>query len=628
MARLELALLILLALSMRLANAEHCNATISSPGLNYTFSGCTVSYLYFYPNASNSHIFCHNSTFINANIFLEGNDRNEWIYDCSFQNSSVTALGHSSLFIISPKNTSFKEYNLSSNSNITIAYKLTLDIFHPFGYNTSSTFGDLVAGYAYILPLMNNTFPLHNDELLMYEFSNSSFPYLFERLKSSIPFGAYGINETKIYRNTSYEPYGKIVGSKTFLLPYETISKEKTVYYNPYEIDYSFLGFDQLVMFTINITKDTTLTPFYIEPIFPRFNFFFIPDNGSSQIRIRYVIAIPPQDMNWSFEGFLYKYNPIFFTTNPREGIGPESSFVKVIEFPNSTPSEIYNGTYLYFINYTAQVGVGINSSIITINGVIPGEGKFIEDSTTPSFSFGVSYCSTDNMTKNPLQGVAITAPGTYHMVKTLYPLHGDAIPLLVDAPCVTGILVKGNNINIFCDNGTINDTYYGIVVLNSSNVKFYNCNVKGNGILLNHSSGVSFFNTSLQPGLNNSFGIKIINSYFTFFNNLSIGNGYKSIISSFSSSGTPESLGTNIFGLSICNSTEYAQVKQFAFAPNVTFTCAPIVIRKLYEIKQQYLLYVLTALVALFYIVLTIKVRRSEKGRKAKRRGMRGRHH
>jgi len=126
----------------------------------------------------------------------------------------------------------------------------------------------------YVFPRMDYTINPNNDELLMGEFKqNSSFASQFQNLKKQIPFGAYGLNTSKIYKNETNVSFGTILGSKTFLVTIETIEHNKIINYNPYEIDYSFLGFDQLVMFTLNITKDTNLTPIYIEPIYPKFNF-------------------------------------------------------------------------------------------------------------------------------------------------------------------------------------------------------------------------------------------------------------------------------------------------------------------------------------------------------------------
>jgi len=271
-----------------------------------------------------------------------------------------------------------------------------------------------------------------------------------------------------------------------------------------------------------------------------------------------------PQDKNWNFTAYIYRYAPQYFVTNPRKGIGLESAFVKLLTIDdNKTTYANYtiglndNGTRIYFINYTTPIAIGLNSSIITMNGTIPGEGSFIEDSTTPSFSFGVAYCSSSgNGQANPLAGIAISTPGTYHMVKALLPLYGDAIPQLAQGPCTTGLLIEGKDINVFCNGTKINASDYGIVVLNSSNINFYNCSIEGNGIFINNSQDISFNNFNLTPSAESKgFAAQIINSYFITFNNLSIGKGFSTLIGSFSSTGTPESSGMSINNLSICNS-------------------------------------------------------------------------
>jgi len=596
-------------------NATHSTASISNYEQNHNLSiEKGVGYVY---------ILCKNATFSNATITAYGNNRNITFNNCTFYNESLIVGPNSSIYIISPKGIDFSKEEVAENSNITIAYRLRINVFVPYGYN-QSMFGNVAAGFAYVFPRMNYTINPNNDELLMGEFKqNSSFASQFQNLKKQIPFGAYGLNTSMIYKNETNVSFGTIIGSKTFLVPIETIEHNKIINYNPYEIDYSFLGFDQLVMFTLNITKDTNLTPIYIEPMYPKFNFYYIPDNGTRSIDIRYIIAVPPQDNNWNFTAYIYRYAPQYFVTNPRKGIGLESAFVKLLTiddnkttYANYTVGLNDNGTRIYFVNYTTPIAIGINSSIITMNGTIPGEGSFIEDSTTPSFSFGVAYCSSyAHGQANPLAGIAISTPGTYHMVKTLLQLYGDAIPQLVQGPCMTGLLIEGKDINVFCNRTEINALDYGIVVLNSSNINFYNCSIEGNGILINNSQDISFNNFNLTPSAESKgFAAQVINSHFITFNNLSIGNGFSTLIGSFSSAGTPESSGMNINNLSICNSTELNEIKGVAFVTKSRLTCEPKFIQEISEINPKYLLYILTMLLVLFYLLLFIHNKRRAK--------------
>jgi len=599
-------------------NVTHSTASISNYEQNHNLSiEKGVGYVY---------ILCKNATFSNATITAYGDNRNITFENCTFYNESLIVGPNSSIYIISPNSIGFSKERVAENSNVTIAYRLRINVFVPFGYN-QSIFGNVAAGFAYVFPRMNYTINPNNDELLMGEFKqNSSFGSEFQNLKKQIPFGAYGLNTSMIYKNETNASFGTIIGSKTFLVPIETIEHNKIINYNPYEIDYSFLGFDQLVMFTLNITKDTNLTPIYIEPIYPKFNFYYIPDNGTRSIDIKYIIAVPPQDKNWNFTAYIYRYAPQYFVTNPRKGIGLESAFVKLLAIDdNKTTYANYtiglndNGTRIYFINYTTPIAIGLNSSIITMNGTIPGEGSFIEDSTTPSFSFGVAYCSSfANGQTNPLAGgIAISLPGTYHMVKTLQPLYGYAIPQLTQGPCMTGLLIEGKDINVFCNGTKIYALDYGIAVLNSSNINFYNCDIEGNGIFINNSYDITFNNLTIAPYASaKSFAAKIVNSWYVTFNNLSIGNGFDTLISSLSSAGTPESLGININNLSVCNTTELDEIKSVAFIAKSKLTCQPKFIRRISEINPKYLLYLLATILALFYIMLFIYNRRRNKSK------------
>ena len=340
---------------------------------------------------------------------------------------------------------------------------------------------------------------------------------------------------------------------------------------------------------------------------------------------------MPPQDSNWNFSDYLYRYDPAEFTTNPvSKGVGNRSALYKAFIRPGSVPNSTANGTGFYFVNYTTPIALGINSSIMTAQGYIPGLGSFIQDSTTPSFSFGLGYCALPR--SFALNNVTVSVPdmvvnrtGTYDMAGgTLQPIAAPATPQLVNAACSIGAFVIGSGIAINCNGGVINDTTAGIVIVNSTNISVNNCRVQGNGVRVVGSSGVTFNNLTLEPTAARDFGVNLSDVNGVSFFNLSIGKGYNSTFSVFSSSGTPFSEGVEVYNISICGQDNLSAVRQLAFIYSYKDTCASgisaisnLSINPVYEL----LALTLALLVAYAYIFMISRRRRGPRA-PARRRG------
>lgn len=609
--------------------SQACTAVLSSSNQTYNFSGsdCSQLNVMFDSGVSNSGVACNSNATIGSNsqIVAEGRDYAVYLRNCTVDGPSITLGNRTSLYIMGSDNPKFAPTFEGSGANITVMHYLRVNVFEPFGYSTGA-FGSRAAGFSYIFPLFNGTFKYNNTELQMNEFFINNFSSVFSALQKRVPAGAYNMVQSNIPTNYSTTRYGQIKGYKVFALSDYTLSKSGIVRYNPYEIDYSFLAYDQLVTYRLNITRNTNLTPMYIQPIYPPFNFQILPDNGTSSVQIRYVVAIPPQDENWNFTDYLYRYDPSEFSTNPVSGgVGNRSVLYKAFVRPGSAPNFTSNGTAFYFVNYTSQAALGINSSIMTAQGYIPGLGSFIQDSTTPSFSFGLGYCALANNLTIPMSDIIVNRSGTYDMVGgALQPIAAPATPQLVNAACSVGVVVRGSNIAINCRRGVINDTVVGIVVTNSSNVFVSNCNVGGNGIDVADSGGVTFSNLTLEPTGTRDFGVNISDSLGVDFYNLSIGKGYNSAFSVFSSSGTPFSESVEIYNLSICGQRNISAIRQFAYIYSSRDTCASglSAISNL-SINPVYELVALTAALAAAYAYIFMRSRRSRQRGRARRRSV-----
>ncbi|MEM3247600.1 MAG: right-handed parallel beta-helix repeat-containing protein, partial [Candidatus Micrarchaeaceae archaeon] len=466
-------------------------------------------------------------------------------------------------------------------------------VFEPFGSNSTVPFGSRIAAFGYIIPLFNGTISINNTQLQMVPSFSNYIINLIGRLNKTMQFGVYGQNQSAIYENIKRRDYGNIFGSKVFMLPSYTLTSSGRVNYNPYAIEYSFLGYDQLVMYFLNITKNTDLVPVYIEPIYPRFNYNYVPDNGNRNMTIRWLIAVPPQDMNWNFSAYIYRYSTsIGFVMNPlNNSLMNGTSLVRLLSFPSENYSEYINGTYMYYLNYTSRIGIGINSSIIMVPGYIPKEGHFIQDSTTPSFSYGLAFCSTilnQTQPSNP-----INTSGTYRMVKRLLPLFPSAPVLVPGAQCYIGAYITGKNIAINCGNGTIEDTHYGFVIQRSNNVTISNCNIYGNGIEILNSTETNIYNTTVYPTQDSSSnGVAVISSSQITFNGLTVMPDFSVPYSQSNSSSI------NFYDSSI-NSTPKTTIISQATPPKASFP----------RVSQRAILYGASIVVVLLYIYLFFKL-------------------
>ena len=330
--------------------------------------------------------------------------------------------------------------------------------------------------------------------------------------------------------------------------------------------------------------------------------------------------------MNWSFNAYLYRYYPPEFIVNPViNGVGQHSALYHAFEFPDANNSRNSSGTLLYFINYTTPIAIGLNSSIVTLEGTIPGLGKFIQDSTTPSFSYGLAFCAIpyNNSINSP--EITVSNPGEYDMVNELLPLAAPATPQLVyGASCRTGIFIKGSNIEINCNNGTINDTGQGIIIENSSNISLSDCRISGNGIEINNSTGISIYNATLSPSGSNAFGIAINDSQGVNFYNLSIRNGYNDAFSVFSSSGTPFSEAIEIHHLKMCGGENITAIRHLAFVYSSSSTCSSGLGAFISDLNLTPYdeLFLLTAALSVTYLIITAKHIRRKNGKKRRKAG------
>ncbi|MEM3247632.1 MAG: hypothetical protein QW207_03810 [Candidatus Micrarchaeaceae archaeon] len=577
-------------------NITSCNSTIAASNVSYSLNTntCANFSITFAVGVSHSNLTCNNAELgTNSKVILEGLNTEDYLFNCSLNGASVILGNDSFANLISPRIANFTPIFKGRNSGVTVGYFLNVSVFEPFGSNSTMPFGSRIAAFGYIIPLFNGTISINNTQLQMVPSFSNYIVNLIGRLNKTMQFGVYGQNQSTIYENIKRRDYGNIFGSKVFMLPSYTLTSSGRVNYNPYAIEYSFLGYGQLVMYFLNITKDTILMPVYIAPIYPKFNYEIIPDNGNKNMTIKWLIAVPPEDMQWNFSAYIYRYSTsIDFIMNPlNNSLVNGTSLVRLLSFPSENYSEYMNGTYVYYLNYTSRIGIGINSSIIMAPGYIPNEGHFIQDSTTPSFSYGLAFCSTIlNQTQPSNQ---ISTSGTYRMVKRLLPLFPSAPVLVPGAQCYIGAYITGKNIAINCGNGTIEDTHYGFVIQRSKNITISDCNIYGNGIEILNSTGINIYNTTVYPTQGSSSnGVAVISSSQITFNGLTVMPDFSVSYSQSNSSSI------NFYDSSI-NSTPRTTTISQTPSPKTSFP----------RVSQRAILYGASIVVVLLYIYLFFKL-------------------
>ncbi len=258
----------LITLNLFRAEASSCLINVSNSNLTIQInqSNCKSFSIYFKTGVSNSIIDCENISFsASSRILLEGFNNEDYLFNCSFDGANISLGNHSFINLISPKLTNFN-VSYGENSSVTVGYFIHVTVFEPFGSNSVIPFGSRIAAFGYIIPLFNNTIQLNNTELQMEPSFSSGIVDLIGKLNKTMQFGVYGQNQTQIFFNFSKRNYGNIFGYKRFAVPEYTLTRNKKIEYNPYAIEYSFLSYDQLVMFFLNITNDTTLMPVYVQP--------------------------------------------------------------------------------------------------------------------------------------------------------------------------------------------------------------------------------------------------------------------------------------------------------------------------------------------------------------------------
>lgn len=610
-----------------ITNAQNSSATcsyeISTSNNSYALnSGGCVSYnVSVLANVENTDISCSSRVNLSG-IYVGSNTHSNAFYNCSFlQGSEMVVQNNSDTYLISPANKPDIFIN-GSNSSVTVGYYLHVNVFEPYGYNSTSIFLNRVAGFGYLFPTINNTMGVYQTELTPNLSSSSHMAHFLKSVSEIVPFGVYNQSQTEIYENLTNTSYGKIIGAKTYKVASYTVYNNRTVNYNPYSLVYTFFAYDQLIYFSLNITGDMNLTPLYIQPISPKFNYYILPDNGGHDLAIKWLVAVPPQDLNWNFTTLLYRYNAdLSFTLNPLNAssslygtvatvlhsstnppanslLGPQAYFAKVLQVPNSTYSyTTINGTRLYVIKYDANLPVSKNSSITMSIGYGGRNVSYLQDSTTPTFGFGLSFCATE-ADSTQLQS-KIDTPGYYDSVSVLYPISQRG-PLLDVAPCNVSVYVTGQNIYLNCKGAIMNDQLYGIGLNGARNITINGCNIYGNGLLFNNASEVRVMNTTITPSqYNDSFAVKAINSYNISLSNVLIARGY-------------------ITPMIKNNSTLYTYNVIYNSTPQTTTSITTTIPEGTGQRSSQgtntLILYVVTALVASVYIIIFLKQKSSHR--------------
>ncbi len=279
-----------------------------------------------------------------------------------------------------------------------------------------------------------------------------------------------------------------INGSAYFPIEAKQIYKNRIINFNPYEYYTPYSGYDQVVQYYFNITKNILYKPAYIQPLFPFADIF--PAN--KPVLLRFLIEF----YNKSSNQFLIMSAPQSWPANV------------VAKYYN-----VSNGVFTYNAGFEKPGAYGFDTILNT-----PYDH---ENSTSPFYSVGISYCSP--------WGAAINESGYYPFV---YPyLHSYYVFWITNSSCNFGPIISGSNIIINCLGAAVNENLTDFVISDAKNVTIENCKLYGNGINASNSE-VKLINITFIAKNYSNIAVSLHNSNLTISNVSFEGYNYINVIS------------------------------------------------------------------------------------------------
>ena len=432
------------------ASQGACSLNIGAAESNasvYYNANCSLMSLNF-SHAYNSSFYCSHSGLI-GNVTFGQNTYNNTLYNCTFSNSRILSLKNASNNLASP----YGNYSLGfygNRSNIAIGYFFNFVSLNMSGFSAPEGFIGIVP---YSIALKDRvTVGLQNLNFSMVK--NISDTY-------GIPLPRFGV----------ITPMGLGHLNTHFLLDVKQIYRNKVLSFNPYWIIVPFWGHDILSFKVFNITGNMNYTPTYIKP--DMMENIQLPDNTN---------------VYWNYTIVKYSHAPNM-TAYLWSGyqVDPNGSIIDTVH-------NVTNGT----IHFDRGIQTpGIHETI----GVLKSPSAMEQDnSTTETYSIGLSYC-TQNEIPITNSGYYTLAYGSLHLLNTFTPSG---------TTCENALTLYANNVTLDCNGGRINSTNQSILGIGTANLTIKDCNIHGNGLLLENAKNASILNSSFYA---NSFTNTAVNA-------------------------------------------------------------------------------------------------------------------
>jgi len=428
--------LFLLTISFPLVHASSvCPFVIRGDNNTYILNAsisCTNSTVIFSQNAQSNLLEC-NSHVINstgAAIIFLNNTFNNTVVNCTINGKILSMHNAQNNIVNVTGNYSFVFYD--NTSNIAIG-----NFFHLLLYGPDKEYA-----IARFIQLMPNVFAEKAPYLVAMNQKMSNFINAAEEYKLPIPrFGIF--------------PNASCNGSCYFMLESEEISKNNTINFNPYLYSTPYWGFDILGYTRFNISRNVLYEPAYISP-------FIYQDE----------ILPANKPVYWN-------YTIIFNTPTKTNKLRLLNGWQGD---PNATvQATFYNITSGKFVYERGYQEPGVHEFIALLDTPYDHE-----NSTTETYSVGLSYCS-DGMG-------GINAPGYYPFAYNS--LNKINVFWLTNEVCSIGMDIGTSNVLVNCRGGYVKSTNVDFRVSGQRNVTIENCLLYGNGLSAT-ASNLTIYNTT-----------------------------------------------------------------------------------------------------------------------------------
>ncbi len=443
-ARSAILIIVLIATMAHYASSQ----TASMPGCAYNITGSNKTYLQgagtsctayrFLANSSNNRVYCQPDSAEISSVTFMDNTYNNTLINCTFSNANIISMHNAQNNLISPYGKYYTNFS-DDSSNIALGYYLTYVGRNPVG-------NLFYVGFITIVPY----------ELVKL---NGVTQFMSTVMTSAQIISIANFFGYKLPRFGYYQPANSTSGIYTVPLESMQISKTGNISYNPYWLICPYWGQDSLTFKTFTINSNMNYTPMLLYPDMRED--VFIPDNTT---------------IYWNFT--VVRYNNATNVT---------AYIIKGWQFDPQNNTIVYEQHNITSGKISYKVGVQKPGTYEFIGELVSPETHEFDNSTTETYSVGISYCETYYV---------VNQSGYYTM--TYNNLTAINVFWRTNSICALPLIIRTQNATINCRGGTINSTNTSILIQESTGITIENCKVYGNAIRIYNSTNVTVRNSTI----------------------------------------------------------------------------------------------------------------------------------